>query len=198
MAITVNVYQEPTLRYMGTYGVAHQDRSTAWKTKNASMFALLCSTDVAQYSSSFAGTVETLLTTGVTELTTGNGYFVGGIPAPIIANLGSFPGGVNYSNAILVGGYSNGIKYSPEITLVLSFSPSVTSEYDFLRWKATGGSIAAKSLLLCFESPISSAATIYGRSYPLAMIDFGATRTATDGNIFELDWNANGAINWTR
>lgn len=198
MAVTVNIYQENALRYLGTYGIAHQDRSTTWKIKDASMFALLCSTDLAQYSDSFAGTVQSLLTTGVTELTTGNGYYVGGRPAPINANLGSYPGGGNYSAASFLSGYSNGIKFLPELTRITSFSSFVTNEYDSLSWFASGGSISAKSLLLCIESPASPAATIYGRSYPLAMIDFGGTKTATNGNVFDINWNANGAINWTR
>jgi hypothetical protein len=187
MAFAVNIYQEQAVKYLGAYGIEHQSLSTTWKLKDASMFAILCSTDDGAYSSSFTGTVEELLAAGVTELTTGNGYFQGGKPMPRTSIRGPF-----------TSNYGNGMKYLPVVTYIVSTVPYVTQELRPVQWLASGGSISAKSMILCIESPVSAAATIYGRSYPLAMIDFDGTKTATNGNVFDINWNANGAINWTR
>jgi|688.fasta_scaffold541547_2 hypothetical protein len=188
MAVTVNVYQENALRNLGTYGIRHQDYSTVWKFKTASMFVLLCGTDNAAYVPSFAGTVQELLASGVQELTTANGYVQGGLPAPWAIN-DPFYGFVAFLRSSASG---NSAFYLPR-TLI-----GATRPYSAIKWTVTSNSISAKSALLCFESPVSSASTIYSRSYPLAMIDFGGTRTSAVGTPFEINWSETGAITWTR
>lgn len=186
MAVTVNIYQQNALRNLGTYGIIHQDYSTVWKYKLASMFVLLCSTDDAAYVSSFAGTVQELLSSGVQELTTLNGYFQGGLPAPWTIN------DPYYGSVDFLRGSTNSAFYLPR-TLV-----GATRPYSAIKWTVTSNSISAKSALLCFESPVSSGSTIYDRSFPLAMIDFGGTRTSTVGTPFEISWSETGAITWAR
>jgi hypothetical protein len=193
MPVTANIYQENAVRYLGTYGVAHQGYSTTWRVKDASMFAILCSTDVAAYSSSFAGTVQELLAGAVDELATANGYFVGGIAAPLSVTIMPLTTPIGLS---FLFSYGNGLKYFPNADYSV---PLATLTYKSIQWGASGGSLSAKSLILCIESPISTAATLYERSYPLVMIDFGGTRTAAAGTAFDpVTWNANGAISWTR
>jgi hypothetical protein len=190
MAFTSNIYEENALRQLGAYGIVHQKFSTTWQYKDASMFVLLCSTDLAEYNSSFAGTVAELLAGGVTELATGNGYFVGGQPAPWFVNLGA--AGIR----LYLRGFASSAWYAPRDTFTPPYGGSFT--YDSIQWRAAGGNISAASALLCFESPISTAATINERSYPLVMWDFDGTETAADGAFFTIDWNASGAISWTR
>jgi hypothetical protein len=192
MAFTSNIYEENTLRQLAQYGIIHQGFTTTWKSKNASMYVLLCSTDLTEYSSSFVGTVAELLASGVTELATGNGYFAGGQPAPWFVNLGTFTG-----IGLYLRGFATSAWYAPRATVV---NPSTGSSvnWDSIRWGAVGGSISALSALLCFESPISTAATINERSYPLVMWDFGGVKTASTGSSFTINWNASGAISWAR
>ena len=204
MAFTSNIYQENTLRQLAQYGIVHQGFTTTWRYKEASMYVLLCSTDLTEYSSSFAGTVAELLASGVTELATGNGYVAGGQPAPWFIRLAV--SGVGY----YLRGDATSAWYAPRGTYTFPpwsgvgyWSPllppmggSVT--IDSIQWSAVGGSISAASALLCFESPISTAATINERSYPLVMWDFGGTKTAGAGSFFTINWNASGTITWTR
>jgi hypothetical protein len=188
MAVTVNIYQESAVRYLGTYGAIHQSKSTVWKTKAIQMFIVLCSTDAAQFNSAFSGTLEQLLATGVQELPTGNGYF------KLSTFSDDFSGGgflrvyqpVNSINVSTFSSYGNGYKFLPS-----------TVEWSG-RWRAQPGAISAKSALLCIQLPDSSATSFYAQSYPLAMIDFDGTRTAAAGTDFYINWNANGAFNVTR
>lgn len=196
MAFTVNIYQENVLKVLGVYGTWHQQRSTAWNVEQNTMFAILCSTDVAAFSSSFVGTLEQLLATGVTEASTGNGYIQGGKQMPNFT-LTSFQGTV-YTNSF-ASGYGNGVKYTPAVTPVGS-----SSQYRPVRWfPSAGQTLSAKSMILCIRSPVSTATPFYGgygSAYPMVMIDFGGTKSVTGPSStgFDINWNANGAINWTR
>ena len=175
MPVTVNIYEESAVRYLGTYGAVHQSISTAWSVKQATMRLILCSTDVAQFNSSFAGTVEQLLSSGVQEIPTGYGYFQQGFALK------------QFQAASFFLVFGNGYKFNP------------VNEGGISGWAAIGGSISAKSALLFMELPNSSASTLYGRSYPLAMIDFDGTRTATAGNNLIIEAPTNGGLfNWTR
>lgn len=138
------------------------------------MRIILCSTDVAQFNSNFTGTVEQLLSSGVQEISTGYGYFQQGFALKQFQAASFF----------LVSG--NGYKFVP------------VKEGGVSGWTAIGGSISAKSALLFMELPDSSASTLYGRSYPLAMIDFDGTRTATAGNNLIIGASTSGLFNWTR
>ena len=193
MAITSNIYQENVLRQLAVYGIIHQKQSTAWQYKEASMFILLCSTDLTQYSSSFAGTVAQLLASGVAELTSGNGYIAGGKPAPWFLNL-PIPGYTDY-----LRGTSNNAWWWPGTFYTVPSSPGAPPPspvpYYSVQWMPSA-SFSFKSALLCFESPISAAATTNERSYPLVMWDFGGT---VSGSGFAISWNStSGTISWTR
>ena len=207
MAITTNIYEENTLRQLGAYGYAHQGYSTIWKLKQASIFAVLCTTDLALYNSSFVGTVDQLLATGVTELS-GQGGMVRildgttySVPfalwdisfTGLTSNTGvTFPGRSNY-----VAAYgANGVKLIPQITWALY--GGIQPMKKEIGWSFTSA-VSFKSALLCIQLPVKTpGATFYQRSYPLAMIDFGATIASASGSSFFITWDEDGMINWTR
>ena len=122
MAFTSNIYEENTLRQLAQYGIIHQGFTTTWKSKNACMYVLLCSTDMTEYSSSFVGTVAELLASGVTELATGNGYFAGGQPAPWFVNLNA--AGIRY----YLRGFATSAWYAPRDTFTPPYGGSLTWE----------------------------------------------------------------------
>lgn len=186
MAVTVNIYQEPAVRYLGTYGAIHQGISTVWRTKAIQMFIVLCNTDLAQFNSAFSGTLEQLLASGVQELPSGNGYFKQDTYGQIQYGFLRVYQPVANVNVSTFSSYENGFKFLP-----------LTVEWSG-RWRAQPGAISAKSALLCIQLPDSSAPALYAQSYPLAMIDFDGTRTAAAGTDFYINWNANGAFNVTR
>jgi subtilase family serine protease len=207
MAITTNIYEENTLRQLATYGFAHQGYSTIWKLKSASIFAVLCTTDSALYSSSFVGTVEQLLATGVTELSSQGGhiYTLDGttysVPFALrdvsLTGLTSitgvtFPGRDNYVAAVGTTGY----KFIPQITWAY-FGATQPMKKE-IGWGFTSA-VSFKSALLCIQLPVKTpGATFYQRSYPLAMIDFGATIARAASSSFFITWDEDGMINWTR
>lgn len=207
MAITTNIYEENTLRQLGTYGFAHQGYSTIWKLKQASIFAVLCTTDLALYSSSFVGTIDQLLATGVTELSGqgGNVRILDGttysVPFALwdVSFTGltsitgvTFPGRDNY-----VATYdTSGVKLIPQITW--AYYGATQPMRKEMGWSFTSA-VSFKSALLCIQLPVKTpGATFYQRSYPLAMIDFGATITSAAGSSFFITWDEDGMINWTR
>lgn len=91
--------------------------------------------------------------------------------------------------------YGNGIYYTPVRTDI---------SYKTVVWfPGAGQTLSAKSMILCIRSPVSTATPFYGgygSAYPMAMIDFGGTKSVTGPTFagFDINWNANGAINWTR
>lgn len=212
MAVTVNVYEESAIRTIASYGFMHQPVSTIWSNGPDKMFVVLCSTDVAEFDSAFTGTVEELMAAGVSEIATGNGYFQQGekvflsrFSSASYQYWASFIRR-DYSQTVWSGifPFGNGYKCWPNTTFAERFQHGKIRYNDWPAWRSTGG-ISAKSALLCMELPNSSASTLYGRSRPLAMIDFGGTRTgsvdydvANQAWVKMITWNTNGAINWTR
>jgi hypothetical protein len=205
MAITVNIYEENTIRQLAAYGLVHQDYSTVWKNKYAGIFVMLCTTDVAAYSSSFVGTVEQLLATGVQELA-GGGYSY--IPAPnknsgvfYISN-NDYYSGVSGRSEYIVTVPTTGAKFVPQWTRYERYGNVFIAESFTLqpavRWYFSS-TVSFKSALVCLELPVKTpGATIYQRSYPLAMIDFGATISRAQGSGFHIVWSESGLIAWTR
>lgn len=65
-------------------------------------------------------------------------------------------------------------------------------------WAATGGSIVAKSALLCYELPVAKhfSGDYRYTSVPLAMIDFGGTETVVAGISLVVQWPADGIFKW--
>ncbi len=206
MAITTNLYEENILRQLATYGFAHQGYSTIWKVKKASIFAVLCTTDSTLYNSSFVGTVDQLLATGVTELSNQGGYInnLDGVTYSVPFALTSVGftgltgiGGVTFPGRdSFVASYGvNGIKFVPQI--IWAYYGVIQPMLKTVQWSFTR-SISFKSALLCIQLPVKTpGATFYQRSYPLAMIDFGATIARGLGDTFSIVWDEDGMINWT-
>lgn len=208
MAVTTHVYEELAVRCIGTYGIAHQRISTIWQLKEASMFMILCSTDSALFDSSFTGTVEQLIASGVQEISSGQGsssnsfggYIQQGKPIPILPLNGSVPPTLaNYFvSSGYVGTFGNGLKYRPFLTPSVPQSVGL-SKNGFTPFWYIRSSFSAKSAIVAMELPDSTASTLYSRSHPLVMIDFGGSRTADEATLeFTVNWNSNGLMNWTR
>lgn len=209
MAVTTHVYEELAVRCIGTYGIAHQRISSIWQLKEASMFMILCSTDSALFDSSFAGTVEQLIASGVQELSTGQGsasnffggYIQQGKPIPILDLNGSVPPtNANYflTTSGYLGTFGNGLKYRPFVTPSVP-QPVSLSKNGYMPFWSIRSSFSAKSAIVAMELPDSTASTLYSRSHPLVMIDFGGSRTADQATLeFTVNWNSNGLMNWTR
>ena len=199
MAITTHVYEELAVRCVGTYGVAHQRISTVWQLKEASMFMILCSTDSALFDSNFTGTVDQLIASGVQEVSTGQSYIQQGKPIPTLpAGYGPVP--PTLANYFLSSGYigtfGNGLKYRPFVTPPQSQRVGVSKSGFMPFWRS---GFSANSAIVAMELPDSTASTLYSRSHPLVMIDFGGSRTADDATSeFTVNWNSNGLVNWTR
>ena len=205
MAVTVNIYEENTIRQLATYGLVHQDYSTVWKNKYAGVFVMLCTTDAAAYSSSFVGTVEQLLATGVQELT-GGGYSYKSAPNLNTDTLNNYAGYGYESSPFGRSAYiatvpTTGAKFVPQWTKQESFNYGASSSGTLqpaVRWFFSAP-VSFKSALVCLESPVKTpGATIYQRSYPLTIIDFGTTISKGQNSTFHIIWNESGLISWTR
>lgn len=206
MPISINVYARQAVTYLSTYGLAVQRNHG----REHSLFGILCSTDIAQYSSSFEGRVDQLIAFGVAELPTANGYIKGGdylrnyytgiqyVQYPT-SNFGSFVSlpeqyTVESFNVTSLGGLRG--RFTPSTRQYPLFTPqpggvtSVIHPAQSFTWTATTGPLSAKSLLLCYHSPLPSASSelIYGASYPLAMIDFGGTVAAAAGQTLAVPY----------
>ena len=201
MAVTVNIYQQSAIRYLATYGMDQQDAKTFWFKKLGTVFALLCSTDVAQFDSSYTGRVDQLLGSGVTELPTANGYSKGGqyvqniyqyYESIIIGTQAYF----NYSTASSIIRGSKLLELQPASRTF----PGPDNTVNCFNWVSTG-TLSAKSLLLCLQTPLDAASSsepIYSASYPLAMVDFGGTVTAASGSPLGVPYPIVAtAIRWT-
>lgn len=79
MPYTVNVYEESAVTLIATYGLLQQGKSRVYSPVSP-YFVLLCSSNVSEFDALFTSTVSDVLTTGVVELPTANGYVVGGKP----------------------------------------------------------------------------------------------------------------------
>ena len=87
MAYTIHVYEELAVTRIGTHGILQQGKSMAY-VPTSPYFVLLCSTDVAEFDALFVGNVTEVLATGIVEISTANGYVVGGKPVGAVV-----PGG---------------------------------------------------------------------------------------------------------
>ena len=205
MAISINVYARQAVTYLSTYGLAVQ----RGHGREHSLFCILCSTDITQYTSSFEGRVDQLIASGVVELPTANGYLKGGdylrnyytgIQYVRYGN-SSFdflirpePYTVSSFNVTSLGGLT--ARFTPSTRQFPLFTPqpsnveSVIHPAQSLTWTATTGPLSAKSLLLCYRTPLPSASSehTYGASYPFAMIDFGGTVTAVAGQTLAVPY----------
>jgi len=201
MAVTVNIYQQSAIRYLATYGMDQQDAKTFWFQKPETVFALLCSTDVAQFDSSYTGRVDQLLGSGVTELSTGNGYAKGG---QYVQNF------YTYRELQVVGNRVQEFYFTVSSIIrgnkLLELQPASRrfpgggGTVNCFSWVSTG-TLSAKSLLLCLQTPLDAANSsqpIYSASYPLAMVDFGGTVTAASGSPLAVPYPIVAtAIRWT-
>lgn len=202
MPISINVYARQSVTYLSTYGLAVQ----RGHGREHSLFGILCSTDIAQYSGNFEGRVDELIASGVAELPTANGYLKGG---DYLRNYYTgiqyviYAGGfvvipeqyvVSSFNVTSLGGlrarFTPSTRQFPLLTPQPSNVSSVIHPAKSFSWTATTGSLAAKSLLLCYRTPLPSASIdlTYGASYPLAMIDFGGTVTAAAGQTLAVPY----------
>jgi hypothetical protein len=205
MPISINVYARQAVTYLSAYGLQVQ----RGHGREHCLFGILCSTDIAQYTSSFEGRVDQLLASGVAELPTGNGYFkygdylrnyYTGVQYVQYGNLSSNflirpePYTVSSFNVTSLGGltarFTPSTRQFPLFTPPPAFGNSVIHPVQSLTWTATTGPLSAKSLLLCYRTPLPSASSelTYGASYPLAMIDFGGTVTAVAGQTLAVPY----------
>jgi hypothetical protein len=196
MAVTVNIYQQSAIRYLATYGMDQQDAKTFWFKKLGTVFALLCSTDVAQFDSSYTGRVDQLLGSGVTELPTANGYTKGGQYVQNLYTYYNGPGPFDFSQESSLIRGSKLLELRPASQRF----PGSGDTINCFRW-VPSGTLSAKSLLLCLQTPLNAANSsepIYSASYPLAMVDFGGTVTGTPGSVLAVPYPIVAtAIRWT-
>jgi hypothetical protein len=168
MAITVSIF-DGLPGVLGFYGAIQKTNTTGAETR-CPLFVTLRSVDV----STFDASNNAFLRTVATGL-----YTTTGANELATAN-GYTKGGKALENARLT--YSAGV---------------LTLFADDVKWAASGGSIVAKSALLCYEYPQPRfSSDVYYTSAPLAMIDFGGTLTATAGRSLTLQWAAGGIFKW--
>lgn len=168
MAITINLFNGiPSA--LGIYGAIQKTNTTGLDTR-CPLFVTLRSVDVTTFSASDNGFLRSQSTGGYT--TTGNNELATG------------------------NGYTKGGKALENVRL--EYPAGVLTLFaDDIKWIASGGSINAKSALLCYERPAARfSGDIYYTSLPLAMIDFGGTLTAPAGKALTLEWAALGIFKW--
>ena len=209
MPVTINVYSELAVTYLARYGVLRDDRPIYVHP----LYGILCSTDIAEFDSSFTGRVDELLSSGVVELPTANGYskygqelrqYYTGIQLRKI-----YPNGLGQAffvsaiqqqyvvtsyNITSSGGYRG--RFTPSTRQFPLLTPSDINYQAYVNpiqsftWQATGSGLNAKSLLLFYQTPFSpgNLNALYSNSYPLAMVDFGGTITAAAGQFLNLPY----------
>ena len=196
MTVTINIYQQAALQQLASYGF---NRPAAAPTpKEGPIFALLCSTDISQFSATYSGRLNTLLDTAIVELPTENGYKKGGQPIPCVSTA------PNGNTIITLGRGSKSLYFRPASRLfpiTYATSPVTLTYSDCFKWTAVGGTLSAKSLLLCLQTPLSptiSSDPVYSASYPLAMIDFGGTVSVPAGSVLAVPYPiTQNVIQWT-
>ncbi len=186
MAITVNVYTENTVRYLSTYGGNHQSASSGWVLKESSFLLVPCTTTSSQFNSAFAGTLTSLLSSGVLEVLESTGYVKGGIALPYYSLIFVEPlSGYQYQANIL----SNGTG--------LLFTARNTSGQD--NAIIGPGAYSFSSFVIALTLPISTPANaneLYASSYPLAMYDMGGSVTKSTG-VLPVNWNGDPTVRWS-
>ena len=206
MPTTINVYSEIAVIYLAKYG-AFGNAKPAYEH---AIYAILCSTDIVQFNSSFTGRVDQLLSSGVVELPTANGYnkygqqlrhYYTGIQQqrfnPLVSSTGTILTNITLESfkIISASGFWRGL-FIPSTRQFPLQTPSdinysaYSQPIQSLTWQATSGPLNVKSLLLCYRTsaPPAGADVIYSSSYPLAMVDFGGTITAAAGQFLNLPY----------
>jgi hypothetical protein len=170
MAVTVHLFN---ISDVVRYGIIQKDKTVAFAGRNP-FYLTLRSVGIASTTGGYAllrGENGTYSSAGANELSTGNGYTKGGKALQNVR--------VNYA--------------SGELTMAA----------DDVGWSATGSGIAARSALLCYELPQARSNTNaslndpYTASIALALIDFDALLTASNGTAFTVQWPSAGIFKFT-
>jgi hypothetical protein len=86
-------------------------------------------------------------------------------------------------------GYTTGGQALTSVTVTTTTTNDATFDAADAQWTASGGALTASKAIVYNDTDANDP--------PLALIDFGGSQSASDGNIFKLAWNASGIFTWT-